>query len=337
MSESVAKRVAFVLPFYNEEEVLPLFHQALIKATKTRPDFTYEFIYVNDGSKDSSPLKVLELREEDSRVTLLNFAKNYGHELAATAGLDFAHETSADAIVLMDTDLQDPPEVAMAMLERWEQGVDVVYGQRRTRNDTAFKKRSAAAFYWLLTKLSETEIPPNTSNFRVLDRRALSAVVQYREQDRFLRGIVSHVGFNQEPYLFDRPERAAGETHYTMRHMINLANTAIFGFSTWPLRAITHLGAAMALLSLLYGVIAIVQRFVVPELVLPGWTFIIVAMMFLGGVQMCMLGVIGNYVGRTYVETLKRPLYIMESIARTGEPEDERLQLKLEAELESEK
>lgn len=319
----MSKKVAFVLPFYNEEEVIELFHGELAKAAASRPDLTFEFIYVNDGSSDASPAKVLGLRAKDPRVTVLNFAKNYGHEVAATAGLDFAHEVAADAVVLMDTDLQDPPAVAMEMLARWEQGIDVVYGQRRTRNDSLFKKQSARGFYWLLTRLSETEIPPNTSNFRVMDKRVLAAVVLYREQDRFLRGIVSHVGFNQEPYLFDRPERAAGETHYTMKHMLTLAKTAIFGFSTYPLKAITRVGALIAFLAVLYGFFAIGLRVFFPELVLPGWTFIVVAMMFLSGIQMFMLGVIGHYVGRTYNEALSRPLYIMESIARTGDLREE--------------
>ena len=317
---SKPKRVAFVLPYYNEREVLPLFHEALLRATETRPDLTYEFIYVNDGSTDGSEELALELRAADPRVTVLTFAKNYGHELAATAGLDVAHASGADACVLMDTDMQDPPSVAMDMLARWEEGVDVVYGQRRTREDTFFKKRSAAAFYWLLTKLSETEIPPNTSNFRVMDRRVLTAVVKYREQDRFLRGIVSHVGFNQEPHFFDRPERPAGETHYTMRHMVKLGLAAIFGFSTYPLRLITRLGAIVSFLAVLYGLFAIGQKIFFPQLVLPGWTFIIVAMMFLGGMQMLMLGIIGHYVGKTYGEVLDRPLYIVSSLARTGEP-----------------
>lgn len=312
------KKIAFVLPCYNETEVLPLFHAALMEAVDSRSkDFSFEFIYVNDGSSDGTHEMLLKMRESDPRITVLSFSKNYGHEIAATAGLDLAHESEADATVLMDTDLQDPPAVAMAMLEKWESGIDVVYGQRRTRNDSQFKTRTASVFYWLLTRLSETEIPPQTSNFRVLDRRALTAVVKYRESDRFLRGIVSHIGFNQEPYLFDRPERAAGTTHYTLRHMVTLAKTAIFGFSTYPLKAITRVGAVLAALAFFYAFFAIGLKIFQPETVLPGWTFIVVAMLFLGGVQMFMLGIMGHYVGRTYTEVLGRPLYIVESIART--------------------
>lgn len=316
------KKIAFILPFYNESAVIEMFHVELAKEVDKRSDLEVEFIYVNDGSSDDGYEKVLSLRESDPRITVINFSKNYGHEVANTAGLDMAHETEADAVIIMDTDLQDPPEVAMGMVKLWEEGIDVIYGQRRKRhNESKFSRFRARGFYWLLTKLAETEIPPNTSDFRVLDKRVVASVVQYRESDRFLRGIISHVGFTQEPYLFDRADRAAGETHYNFGSLFKLAKTAIFGFSTYPLKAITRIGAFVSLLSVLYGFFAIGQKIVNPNTVLPGWTFMLVAMLFLGGLQMVMLGIMGHYVGSTYQEVLRRPLYIVESVARNADKE----------------
>lgn len=308
--------VAFVLPVYNEEQSVPAFYEELARVFPDDESTSHEFIFINDGSRDTSLEILTELRRRDPRVTIVNLARNFGQQTAMTAGLDLAHESGADAVVIMDTDLQDPPTVAQEMLERRADGVDVVYGQRRTRQDTLFKRATASGFYWLLQKISESDIPRNTGDFRVIDKKVLREVVRYREHDRFLRGIVAQVGFRQEAHLFDRDSRYAGSTKWPVRKLLRLAATGLFGFSTLPLKLITQLGSAISVLSLLYGVFIVVRKIVDPGYAVPGWAFTTAALLFFSGVQLLSLGIIGAYVGRTYLEVLDRPLYSIESVSR---------------------
>lgn len=305
-----------MLPVYNERSSLVAFHTELTRVFADDEMWTHEFLYVNDGSRDGSLELLGELRAADSRVTIVNLARNFGHQTAVTVGLDIAHESGVDVVAIMDTDLQDPPTVAREMLEQWATGPDVVYGQRRTRKDTAFKRTSANAFYWMLQKLADTKIPRNTGDFRVLDRRVLAEVVRYREHDRYLRGIVAQVGFHQEAHLFDRDERYAGASHYPLRKMIALAAAGIFGFSTFPLRVITRLGVYLSIAALVYGSYVVIHKAVEPSFAVPGWTMIMAALMLFSGAQLLSLGMIGSYVGRTYLEVLDRPLYSVESVSR---------------------
>lgn len=312
---STAKHVAYILPVYNEADGIETFHRELVAATTARPDLQFEFVYVNDGSRDGSIEHLLAMRAQDSRVTVLSFARNFGHQIAVTAGLDYAHEACADAVVIMDTDLQDPPAVSLQMVERWESGAEVVYAQRRTRKDTFFKKATAGAFYYLLDRMAETHIPQNVGDFRLIDKRALDVVVQYREHNRFLRGIVANIGFTQEALLFDRDARFAGESKYPLSKMLRLAADGILGFSTFPLKAISRVGITISVLSVLAGLYAIAVRLLFPAHAVAGWAFLGVGMFFLGGIQLIMIGVIGSYVGRTYVEVLNRPLYSLALVA----------------------
>jgi dolichol-phosphate mannosyltransferase len=206
--------------------------------------------------------------------------------------------------------------VSLELLERWDAGADVVYAQRRSRQDSRFKRSTAAGFYWLLDKMAETPIPRNVGDFRLMDRRVVAEVVKYREHNRFLRGIVAQVGFRQEAVLFDRDERYAGESKYPLRRMLRLAGDGVFGFSTQPLKLISHLGLLISAASLLGILYVLGVRFLDPDDSVPGWAFLAVAMFFLGGVQLIVLGVIGSYVGRTYVEVLDRPLYSVALAAR---------------------
>jgi dolichol-phosphate mannosyltransferase len=311
-----SRRVAFVLPVFNEAESIAMFHATLVSSTERRDDLHFEFIYVDDGSADGSLDQLLGLREKDARVTVLSLARNFGHQLAVTAGIDAAYAAQADAVVVMDTDLQDPPAVSLELLERWDAGADVVYAQRRSRQDSRFKRSTAAGFYWLLDKMAETPIPRNVGDFRLMDRRVVAEVVKYREHNRFLRGIVAQVGFRQEAVLFDRDERYAGESKYPLRRMLRLAGDGVFGFSTQPLKLISHLGLLISAASLLGILYVLGVRFLAPDDSVPGWAFLAVAMFFLGGVQLIVLGVIGSYVGRTYVEVLDRPLYSVALAAR---------------------
>jgi hypothetical protein len=221
----------------------------------------------------------------------------------------------------MDTDLQDPPEVSLQLIESWESGVDVAYAQRRTRQDSPFKRGTAYGFYWLLRRLASVDIPRNVGDFRLMDRKVVAEVIRYREHDRFLRGIVSHVGFRQEAVPFDRDPRFAGSSSYPIRTMLKLAADGILGFSTFPLRLISRLGMLISMLSVLGALFVVYVRAFEPEKTVPGWAFIAVGMFLLGGLQLLMMGVIGSYLGRVYVETQDRPLYSLAMVARGREEE----------------
>ncbi len=311
--------VTYVLPVHDEQDGLPAFHDALVNATDKRPDLDFEFVYVDDGSRDVSLDLLLGFRAADDRVTVLSLARNSGHQIAVTAGLDAAAD--GDAVVVMDTDLQDPPEVSLELIEAWESGVDVAYAQRRTRRDSPFKRSTAYAFYWLLTRVASVDIPRNVGDFRLMDRKVVAEVVRYREHDRFLRGIVAHVGFRQEAVPFDRDPRHAGSSSYPLRTMLKLAADGILGFSTFPLRLISRLGVLLSLLSGLGAAFVVYVRVFRPEQAVPGWAFITVGMFLLGGIQLLMMGVIGSYLGRVYVETQDRPLYAVGLAARGRHPD----------------
>jgi polyisoprenyl-phosphate glycosyltransferase len=320
MSPTPTRRLlAYVLPVHDEADGIHAFHDALVATTGKRPDLDFEFVYVDDGSRDGSLDLLLELRRTDDRVTVISLARNFGHQIAVTAGLDAA--VGRDAVIVMDTDLQDPPEVSLQLIEMWESGVDVAYAQRRTRQDSPFKKGTAHAFYWLLTRLASVEIPRNVGDFRLMDRKVLAEVIRYREHDRFLRGIVAHVGFRQEAVPFDRDSRYAGTTSYPLRKMLKLAADGILGFSTFPLRLISRLGMLISVLSVLGAFFVVYVRVFRPETTVPGWAFIAVGMFLLGGLQLLMMGVIGSYLGRVYVETQDRPLYSLAMVARGRDDE----------------
>jgi len=308
------RRVVYVLPVYNEAGSVDRFHAELVSATARRPDLDFEFLYVDDGSRDASLERILELRAADQRVSVLALSRNFGHQLAVTAGLDAS--ATADAVIVMDVDLQDPPAVSLELIEVWESGADVVYAQRRTRRDSWFKRSSAYTFYWLLERLAATEIPRNVGDFRLMDRKVVAEVVRFREQNRFLRGIVASVGFRQEAVLFDREARFAGETGYPLRRMVKFALDGILGFSTTPLKLITRLGLAISFLSLVGACYVLGVKLFTPENAVPGWAFLGVGVFLLGGIQLVMMGIIGSYLGRVYVEVQQRPLYSIAVVAR---------------------
>jgi glycosyltransferase involved in cell wall biosynthesis len=316
-ADQTRPKIAYVLPVYNEGENIAVFHRALLEATQARADIDFEFVYVDDGSRDASLEKLLDLRRADSRVTVLSFSRNYGHQIAVTAGLDAS--TDADAVIIMDTDLQDPPNISVEMISMWEDGVDVVYAQRRSRQDSLFKRATAYLFYWVLDRLASIEIPRNVGDFRLMDRKVALEVARYREHGRFLRGIVAHVGFRQEALLFDRDPRHAGETGYPLRKMIAFAANGILGFSTAPLRWISRLGFFISAISILLAIYVAYVRLFMPNQAVPGWAFLGVGMFLLSGLQLIMMGVIGSYLGRVYVETQDRPLYSL-ALAARGEP-----------------
>lgn len=304
--------ISYVLPVYNEGESVEVFYQALVEATDgVAEKYDFEFIFVDDGSRDNS-LDVLEaLHAQDRRVQVVEFSRNFGHQMAVTAGIDLAH---GDAVVIMDTDLQDPPSTSLRLIERWEAGVDVAYAQRVSRKDSPLKRWTAHVYYRLLSYLSTIEIPRDTGDFRLVSREVADELRKYREANRFVRGMVANVGFRQEAVPFARDARYAGKTGYSLSKMMRLAFDGILGFSTKPLQIISRLGVLISLVSVLVLVYVVAVKLFAPESAIPGWAFLAVGVFFLGGVQISMLGVLGGYIGRIYIESQDRPLYIVRSI-----------------------
>jgi glycosyltransferase involved in cell wall biosynthesis len=298
---------SLVIPIYNEEEVLPLLVARLEQLLEKLP-CPAEVILVNDGSSDASVQKLYELAQRDKRFKVLCFARNFGHQIAATAGLD---ASSGDAIVLMDADLQDPPELIFDMLARYREGYDVVYAQRVKRTgETLFKRCSAWLFYRLMSTLVYKDLPADTGDYRLVSRRCLDALLAMRETHRFLRGMVSWVGFPQIAVQFIRPPRAAGETKYPLSKMLKFAWTAAISFSPAPLRASFLAGFALIALGLGYGVYALV-RVILGLYIVRGWASLILLNCVTAGALMISIGVLGEYVARIFEEIKGRPLYIV--------------------------
>lgn len=302
--------ISYVLPVHNEAGNVQPLYKALAGATKDLP-YTIEFIFVNDGSTDRSLELLYQLQSADPRVVVINFARNFGHQIAVTAGLDYA---KGDAVIIMDADLQDPPQVSIELIAKWQEGWDVVYAQRRTRQDGLFKRATAKGFYWLLRRLADIEIPPDTGDFRLISRRVVTALQQFNEHNRFLRGLVSYVGFKQTSVLFDRDKRHSGTTSYPLKKMLKFAFDGIFSFSWAPLKLIGRVGYIISALAFVGALYALVVRIIVPEDVVPGWAFTVIAISLIGGIQLIMLSVLGGYIGRIYTEVQNRPLYIIESV-----------------------
>lgn len=300
------KLISYIFPIYNESENIDLLYKTIKGVVKTNKNYVYEFIFINDGSKDDSLTKLRQLQEKDDSVVVIDFARNFGHQIAVTAGIDHA---SGDAIIIMDSDMQDPPRVSLELISKWEEGYDVVYAQRRSRKDTFFKKMTADAFYRLLQRVADIDIPRNTGDFRLIDREVASQLKRFKEHNRFLRGMVSYIGFKQIAVQFDRDERHAGVTGYPWKKMVRFAADGIFSFSSAPLKAISRLGYVMAVLSILGVLYALGVKLFFPETVIEGWTFIIISIFLVGGIQLVMLGVLGSYIGRIYTEVQDRPLY----------------------------
>ncbi len=302
-----------VAPIYNEAETLPHFY-ARVAAAMESLDEPFELVLVNDGSRDDSIAVMRALHERDPRVRVVDFSRNFGHQVAISAGLDHAR---GEAVVIIDSDLQDPPEVILELAAKWRQGAEVVYAQRRTRpGETRFKLLTAAAFYRLIRLLTSVDIPRDTGDFRLLDRRVVDTLVAMKEHHRFMRGLSVWVGFRQEAVQYDRQERYAGETKYPLTKMIRFALDAITGFSYAPLQLATTLGFVLAGLSLLGIVVAVILRLL--NVAIQGQTTTLIVVLLLGGIQLIFLGIIGEYLGRIYDEVRGRPLYVVRETL--GEP-----------------
>ncbi len=300
--------LSVVVPCYNEEEVLHTTHRRLVEVLARLEDLDFEVVYVDDGSRDQTPAILRQLQEEDDRVRVLCFSRNFGHQLAVTAGVDHA---SGDAVVLIDADLQDPPEVILDMVARWRDGYHVAYGVRTDRpGESAFKLWTAKAFYRLINRMSDTAIPLDTGDFRLMDRRVVKALQSMPERDRFVRGMVSWVGFRQIAVPYQRAPRLAGESKYPLYKMLRFALDGIASFSIAPLKLATWMGFAVSVLALLGIAYALFLR-LFTSIWITGWTAIFISVLFMGGIQLISLGIIGEYIGRIYGEVKRRPLYLV--------------------------
>ena len=299
--------VSVIVPMYNEEEVISTTF-ARLKEVMDRSGERYELIFINDGSKDSSAQIIKQFAEQYPEVVLIDFSRNFGHQIAITAGMDYAR---GDAIIIIDADLQDPPEVMLLMLEKWREGYEVVYGKRAKRKgETWFKKTTAKLFYRTLRMLTNVDIPADTGDFRLIDRKVCDVLVGLKEKNRFVRGLVSWIGFKQTSVEFVREERFAGVTKYPLKRMVRFAIDAITSFSFKPLRIASYVGFAISLISFIYLLVVLYQR-LFTETTTTGWASIVAINLLFNGIILLLLGVIGEYIGRIYEETKNRPLYIV--------------------------
>jgi glycosyltransferase involved in cell wall biosynthesis len=300
---------SIVAPVFNEEETLPHFYQRVIEVMEEVGE-SFELVLINDGSRDGSFRTMQDLHNRDPRVRVIDFSRNFGHQIAISAGLDYAH---GEAVIIIDSDLQDPPEVIPQLIARWKGGAEVVYAQRsRRQGETKFKLMTAAAFYQLMARITSINIPRDTGDFRLLDRRVVDALVKMREHHRFMRGLSAWVGFRQEAVIYERHERFAGTTKYPLLKMVSFSLDAITSFSHLPLELAASFGFVLAAISLVGIVIAALLRIFTGAIVGQASTLILV--LFLGGIQLIFLGIIGEYLGRIYDEVRARPLYIAREV-----------------------
>lgn len=299
--------ISVIIPCYNEEKSIQLMYDRLISSISSITT-NFEFIFINDGSIDNSHLELIRLSKEDSRVKYINFSRNFGHQIAVTAGLD--HSTGS-AVVIIDGDLQDPPEVIPEMYAKHKEGFEVVYGQRIKRNGEGFfKKMTAKYFYRILRKITSVDIPVDTGDFRLIDRKIVNDLKNMPEQNKFLRGQIAWLGYRQTNVFFERQERKFGETGYPFSKMLKFALDGITGFSDFPLQFVTKTGIVISFFSFLVILYAIFSHFILQKTI-TGWTSLIISSMFIGGVQLISIGIIGEYISRINKNVQNRPLYIV--------------------------
>lgn len=301
-----AKKLVVVVPFLNEAENLPVLFDRVVKALAGQPE-QLEILFVDDGSADGSSQWVQNQAAADSRVRLLRLSRNFGHQIAITAGMDHA---DGDAVVIIDADLQDPPEVIPDLLVKWREGYEVVYAVRRSRaGETWLKKFLAASFYKAFRALAKINVPMNAGDFRLVDRKVVDALKEIRELHRFMRGLTCWVGFRQGAVYYDRAARYSGLTKYPVWKSMRLAFDAITSFSAAPLRWITGAGMLVSLLGVIFALRIMWDHLIRPTALVPGWASLMALVLFLGGIQLICLGMIGQYISRIFEESKKRPLY----------------------------
>jgi dolichol-phosphate mannosyltransferase len=301
---------SIVIPVLNEEKVLNELYQRL---TKVMTDIgeSYEIIFINDGSTDNSLKIMKQLQTHDKRIKIIDFSRNFGHQIAITAGIDF---TSGDAVITIDADLQDPPEVIPDLIKKWKEGYEVIYGIREKRKgENFFKKISTLIFYRLINKMTMINMPPDSGDFRLIDKKVVNNLKNIRENNRYVRGLTYWIGFKQIGVPYERDKRFAGKSKYPIKKLFKLAYDAIFSFSNFPLKIATYFGFIVSFLSFLYLIYALIIKLFTNS-VIHGWTSLMISILFLGGVQLICLGIIGEYIARINDEVKKRPLYIIKEI-----------------------
>ncbi|MGI6124352.1 MAG: glycosyltransferase family 2 protein [Acetivibrionales bacterium] len=314
-----------IVPMYNEEAVIIETHRRLTQVMSSIGE-GYEIIFINDGSRDNTRAIINDLCNKDTNIKMIDFARNFGHQIAITAGMDYA---AGECMVIIDGDLQDPPELIPDMIKKWREGYDVVYGKRKSRQgETAFKKFTAKAYYRILRSLTNVEIPVDTGDFRLIDRKVCEALKQLPERSRYVRGLMSWVGFKQIAIEFERNERFAGETKYPLKKMIKLAMDGIMSFSYKPLKLASYIGAILSGISFIYLIAVLIQKLFFPETSQSGWTSLIAVSLFFNGIILLMLGIIGEYIGRIYDEAKGRPLYIINELRNMEERQGPRYSIK---------
>ena len=302
-------KLSIIIPAYNEEKVIEECYRRFTEVLKKLDSYNHEIIFINDGSKDRTLELLKIISENDKDVKIISFSRNFGHQAAVTAGLK---EVTGDAIVIIDADLQDPPELIPDMLRLWEEGNQVIYGKRKNRKgESSFKLFTAKMFYKTLSSLSDIEIPKDTGDFRLVDREVVDVINSLPEHNKFLRGLFSWVGFNQIPYEYERQERFAGNTKYPLKKMLKLASDGIISFSNKPLKMVGTLGMASIIISFLVLIYALISYIFKLNELSAGWTSIMVAITFFAGVQLLSIWVISEYIGRIYDEAKGRPQYII--------------------------
>ncbi|WP_276689680.1 MULTISPECIES: glycosyltransferase family 2 protein [Acidaminococcus] len=312
------KKISFVVPVFNEEENIREFHRRLTQVMAPLP-YDYEILFIDDGSKDRTSQLIRELAEKDSHVQGYVFARNFGHQLALTCGLD---QSTGDAVISMDGDLQHPPEMVPELLKKWEEGYEIVQTVRKATEDaTWFKNITSRLYYKLINSMSEVRVTPGGSDFRLMDRKAVDALNRFRERARFIRGMVNNLGFRYTTLEFVAPPRFAGHSKFSLRKMLRFALDGITAFSRVPLRLALYVGCIAGLGSILLIGHVIYVKYIIQDAV-PGWTTLAAAEFFLGGVELIGIGIVGEYVGRIFDEVKQRPLYIIrEHIVKSGNRE----------------
>ncbi len=310
------KLVTILTPAYNEEDVLPLLYDRLVKLMNEQVNYDFEVLIVNDGSKDHTLELLEEFRKKDSRFNYLNLSRNYGKEIAMIAGLDYC---KGDATIIIDADLQDPPELIPEMLHYWEEGYDDVYAKRRSRKGESWLKKSTSKLYYrLLQKTTRIDIQKDTGDFRLLDRRCVEALRAMRESQRYTKGLFSWIGYNKKAIEYDRDPRAAGHTKWNYRRLFNLSIDGFTSFTTAPLRWSAFIGILISFIGFLY-MLVIIFNTLFYGIDSPGYASTMVVILFLGGIQLIFLGIIGEYLGRTFSEAKGRPLYFIDRYNETRE------------------
>lgn len=302
------KKITIIIPAYNEEEALPMLYERLSQVVNNIPQYDFELLFVNDGSKDKTISIIKSLRQQDQRVSYIDFSRNFGKEIAMIAGLDYA---KGDCVIFIDADLQDPPELIPELIKYWEQGYDDVYARRKSRKgETFLKKFTSKMYYKVLQSLTRVEIQKDTGDFRLLDRRCVNALIQLRETQRCSKSMFSWIGYNKKEVLYDRDPRIAGQTKWNYKKLVDLAIDGITAFTTSPLRISTYLTIPTFGMLFVYFIYVIIKA-MVTETPIQAFQAIILLILFFAGIQIMLFGIIGEYLGRIFNETKNRPLYFI--------------------------